>query len=205
MTIDRLILGNLQTNCYILSDEATGECVVFDPAAEADRIISAIKKHNLKVKYIVLTHVHIDHILALDELKSETGAQVVANSLEAELLNDIHGTLADLFSALPPNSRVDITVSDGDTLAFGQSELKFIHTPGHTVGGMCILCDDLLVSGDTLFASSVGRTDFPGGNHGQLIESINSKLMKLDDSVKVFPGHGPSTTIGAERESNPFL
>ena len=205
MIIDRLTLGNLQTNCYILADEQTKECAVFDPAADADRIIAAIEKRNLKVKYIILTHVHIDHVLALDELKDATNAKIVANTAEAELLNDNRGTLAELFSTVPPRSKVDITVADGDVLYLGKSEMKFIHTPGHTIGGMCILCDGLLISGDTLFASSVGRTDFPGGNHSQLISSINDKLMKLDDSIQIYPGHGMPTTIGAERVGNPFI
>ncbi|MBQ6998820.1 MAG: MBL fold metallo-hydrolase [Clostridia bacterium] len=205
MIIDRLILGNLQTNCYILADEQTKECAVFDPAAEAGRIIAAIEKRNLKVKYIILTHVHIDHIMALDELKDLTGAQIVASTAEAELLNDNMGTLAELFSTVPPCSKADITVSDGDALCLGKSEMKFILTPGHTIGGMCILCGDILISGDTLFASSVGRTDFPGGSHSQLISSINDKLMKLDDNVQVYPGHGMPTTIGDERVGNPFI
>ncbi len=205
MIIDRLILGNLQTNCYILADEQTKECAVFDPAAEAGRIIAAIEKRNLKVKYIILTHVHIDHIMALDELKDLTGAQIVASTAEAELLNDNMGTLAELFSTVPPFSKADITVSDGDVLCLGKAEMKFIHTPGHTIGGMCILCGDILVSGDTLFASSIGRTDFPGGSHSQLISSINDKLMKLNDDVQVYPGHGMPTTIGTERVGNPFI
>ncbi len=205
MIIDRLTLGNLQTNCYILSDEETKECAVFDPAAESDRIIAATQKRNLKVKYIVLTHVHIDHVMALDELKNATGAQIVSSNIEAELLNDSQGTLAELFSTNPPQSKVDIKVSDGDVLPLGNSEIKFIHTPGHTVGGICILCEDILISGDTLFASSVGRTDFPGGSHSKLISSIKDKLMNLDDSIRVFPGHGMSTTIGAERAENPFI
>ncbi len=205
MIIERLTLGGLQTNCYLLADGEAGECAVFDPAAEADRILAAARRHSLRIKYIILTHVHIDHIMALDELKAATGAEIVVHSAEADLLNDSAGTLAQLFAAEPPRSRADTAVSEGDVLRLGKAELKFIHTPGHTVGGMCVLCGDILISGDTLFAESVGRTDFPGGSHAQLMQSINQKLMTLDDDIQVFPGHGPSTTIGHEREHNPYL
>ena len=198
MDLKRLVLGDLQTNCYILTDKETREIAVVDPSADVSRILDALYEGKTKVKYIILTHTHIDHVMALDELKKETGAQIVVHREEASHLNDAKFTLSALFSADTPKSKADISVSDGDELALGGEKLKFIHTPGHTVGGMCILCGNILVSGDTLFNQSVGRSDFPGGNHSQLIASINDKLM-------VYPGHGPSTTIGYERENNLYL
>lgn len=205
MILERLVLGGLQTNCYVLADEETKECAVFDPAADADRIMSVVNQYGLNVKYIILTHVHIDHIMALDELKEITGAEIVVHVAEAKLLNDSNGTLAQLFGTVPPESKADMTVSDGDSLYLGKAEIKFIHTPGHTVGGMCALCGDTLISGDALFAESIGRTDFPNGNHSQLISSIKNKLLTLEDNICVYPGHGPSTTIGHERDYNPYL
>ena len=205
MILERLILGDLQTNCYILADNDTKECAIFDPSAEADRIMSVINQHELKAKYIILTHVHIDHVMALDEIKKITGASVVVHTDEADLLNDITGTLAQLFNTAPPKTKADIKVSDGDTVSLGEKEIKFIHTPGHTIGCMCALCENMLISGDTLFSESIGRTDFPGGNHNLLISSIKNKLMSLNDEIRVYPGHGPSTTIGHERMYNPYL
>lgn len=205
MILERLILGNLQTNCYILGDEETKECAVIDPAADADRIIKVVDEHGMKVKYIILTHVHIDHITALDKIKEITGADIVVHSAEAPLLNDDNHTLAALFGTISPITESDISVSDGDTVYLGENKLTFIYTPGHTVGGMCILCGGMLISGDTLFAESIGRTDFPGGSHSQLISSIRDKLMTLEDDIRVYPGHGPSTTIGHEREANPYF
>lgn len=205
MILERLVLGGLQTNCYVLGDEESKECAVFDPADDADRIMSVVNRYGLKVKYIILTHVHIDHIMALDKLKKITDSKIVVHSAEANLLNDETGTLAQLFGAVPPESKADVTVSDGDTLCIGNAEVKFIHTPGHTVGGMCALCGDELISGDALFSESVGRTDFPGGDHSQLISSIKNKLLTLEDKICVHPGHGPSTTIGHERVYNPYL
>ena len=199
MILERLILGDLQTNCYILADSETKECAVFDPSAEADIILSAVNQHELKVRYIILTHVHIDHVMALDEIKKITGAPIVVHKEEADLLNDNAGTLAQLFNTTPPKAKADIKVVDGDTVFLGKKEIKFIHTPGHTIGGMCALCDNMLISGDTLFFESIGRTDFPGGNHNRLISSIKNKLMLLDNEIRVYPGHGQSTTIGHER------
>ncbi len=205
MILDRLILGGMQTNCYILADEDTGECAVFDPAADADKIMAIIEQRSLNVKYIILTHVHIDHIMALDKIKVITDADIVVHADEAAMLNHDGYTLASYFGTRSPEAKADIPVSDGDILYLGKTKMEIIHTPGHTAGGMCVLCDDILISGDTLFAESIGRTDFPGGNHSQLISSIKDKLMMLDDKIQVYPGHGSSTTIDHERVYNPYL
>lgn len=205
MILKNLMLGVLQTNCYIFGDEETGECAVIDPADECEKILDTVKSEKLTVKYIILTHAHIDHISALDELKDACKAPVVIHKEEAEYLNSSQFNLADLFGVPSPNTGADITVADGDTLKLGKNTLSFIHTPGHTVGGMCILCGDILFSGDTLFNQSVGRSDFPGGSHTVLITSILNKLMRLNDNVAVYPGHGMPTTIGFERTNNPYL
>lgn len=205
MFLKRLPLGSMQTNCYILADEDTKECAIFDPSAEPDRIMSVVEENGFDVKYIILTHVHADHVMALDKVKRLTDADIVAHRCDAEMLNDNGYTLSNLFFTSAPQSKANVVAEDGDTLTIGNLKLRFIHTPGHTLGGMCILCGDTLISGDTLFAGSVGRTDFPGGDHKKLIDSIKDKLMVLDDDINVYPGHGPSTTIGYERENNPYL
>ncbi len=205
MNIEKLTLGAMQTNCYILSDEKSGECAVIDPAAEAGEIIGYVRKNSLKIKYIILTHVHIDHIMALDELKKLCGAPVAVHEEEARLLNDNMGTLAQLFGTAPPASKADILLHDGDNLNLGDEVLKIIHTPGHTIGGISILCGKILISGDALLNMSIGRTDFPGGSYNQLKSSIVNKLFVLDDDTLVYPGHGEITTIGNEKSFNPFL
>lgn len=205
MIVKRLVLGALQTNCYILGDEATRECAVIDPADDWQKIIEAVQDEKLSVRYIILTHAHIDHTLALDGLKSACNAKVVAHKIEADRIGDPHFSLAELFRATPPKTRADITVGDGDTLPLGEDVLSFIHTPGHTEGGMCVLCGDILFSGDTLFNQSVGRSDFPGGSHVVLITSVLNKLMRLGDGVTVYPGHGEITSVGFERNNNPYL
>lgn len=205
MIIKRLILGSMQTNCYICGDEATRECAVIDPADECEKIIDAVKSEALSIKYIILTHCHTDHISSLDKLKAISNAPVVVHKEEAERLNDPYYTLSSLFHTTPPHTTADITVDTGDKLTLGENALSFIHTAGHTIGGMCVLCNDILFSGDTLFNQSVGRSDFPGGNHVTLITSILNKLMCLDDNIIVYPGHGEPTTIGFERNNNPYL
>lgn len=203
MDIKCLPLGNMPTNCYILFDEKSKECAVFDPAAEAGKILSEIDGY--KVKYIILTHMHIDHVMALDEVKRETNAPVVVCNDDAFVMNDDSFTLAKFFNASSPETEADIKVLDGDILHLGENELKIIHTPGHTKGSMCVLCHSILISGDTLFLESVGRSDFPGGSHSQLVNSIGEKLYCLNDKTKVYPGHGPETTIGHEKMYNPYL
>lgn len=198
-------LGGMQTNCYILGDEVSKKCAVFDPAADADKILDYVAEKGFTVKYIILTHVHADHIMGVDKLKRLTGAELVAHRGDAEMLNDSGYTLSNLFLSPAPVSKVDIVANDGDVLELGILKLNIIHTPGHTLGGMCVLCKDVLVAGDTLFAQSIGRTDFPGGDYDILISSIKNKLMILDDDINVYPGHGMPTTIGYERKNNPYL
>lgn len=205
ITINKMSLGALQANCYFLTDNQSGETALIDPASESERIIEYIELNKLKVKYIILTHIHIDHIEALDRVKTFTGAKIAVHSKEAESLNDNVDTMSYILDTTAPCSKADIKVVEGDELLLGNTKLKILHTPGHTVGGICVLCENVLFSGDTLFFESVGRSDFKGGDHAHLILSIKEKLMILPEDVCVYPGHGRSTTVAYEKRFNPFI
>ena len=164
MTVKTLPLGNLGANFYIVKDELTNDIFVVDPGDEAAYAIEKIEELQGNLRYIILTHAHADHIGALDDIKTAFGSQVVIHEYEAMGLNNPNINLSLFIGSDSPVTKADICVKDGDTLPFGKSEIKFIHTPGHTVGSMCILYNDSLFSGDTLFELSIGRTDFPGGN-----------------------------------------
>lgn len=205
MQIEKLVLGICATNCYIVYDDKTKKAIVIDPADSFDKIKNKINMLGVEVEYIIITHAHIDHIMALDDLKGYTNAKIVINANEAPFLNDAVNNLANHFSACSPKSKPDVLINDGDNITLENMVLKFIHTPGHTSGGMCILIGDDLFSGDTLFNMSIGRTDFYGGNFEYEINSIKNKLLPLGDNIKVYPGHGESTTIGFEKRNNMFL
>ena len=202
MEFQRFSLGDLATNSYILYDQNSGVAALFDAPAEAEVILAFLNKKGVDLKYIFLTHAHFDHIMALKELKTATGAQIVVHSDEEQYLNNTGLNL----SYIPlPEVKADILVNDGDVIEFADVKIKVIHTPGHTLGGVCYLFDETLVSGDTLFCGSIGRYDFPMGDFHTEINSIKEKLLILPDDIKVYPGHGPSTTIGNERKENPYL
>ncbi len=206
MIIRKLEVGSFASNCYIVSSEKNKEGMIVDPGGEAERIMTEVKRDGLDIKIIVLTHGHLDHTAALKEVAEATGAKVAIHKDEVEILNN---KFVSIFLGMrhrtPP--KADRLLEDGDVISVGEMEFTVIHTPGHTPGGICLLGEGALFSGDTLFYSSVGRSDIPtsGGNHQQLIESIKNKLLVLEDGIKVYPGHGPETTIGAERRGNPFL
>ncbi len=205
MTTEKLSLGSLGTNCYIVYDEDSKEGFVLDPADSFQKIKNRIDELGLNVKYIILSHVHCDHICALDELKNYTNAKLCLGVNEGGALGDTVRNLCHLFGCSSPLSKEDMLLRDGDVLTFGNSEVKIIETPGHTPGCVCLFYDDTLLSGDTLFFESVGRTDFPGGSMKELVHSIKEKLYVLPDSTKVCPGHGDNTTIGHEKANNPFV
>lgn len=205
MRIIKLTLGALDTNCYILYDPDTKEAAVIDPADEETKIIDTINNYNLKVKYIIITHAHIDHLLALDKVYEYTNASVVIHFDDKDALNNDVFNLASFFNAKSPLKKADITVKNGDILRLGENTLTFIHTPGHNRGSMCIHTDNILISGDTLFNLSIGRTDYYGGNFDTIINSIKKRLFVLADDTKVYPGHGQETTIGYEIKNNPFI
>lgn len=173
--IHKIPVGMLQTNCYLVADEKRGECVVIDPGDEADKIIDVITKNDLKPKVIILTHDHFDHVGALDEIKKFTACDV-------------------------------IDTQDADTIEIGDNTLKIIKTPGHTKDGICIVHEESrsIFTGDTLFKNSIGRTDLGGGDHNQIQKSLKL-IMQFSDNYKIYPGHGPDSTIEEERKNNPFL
>ncbi len=207
MYLKKLTMGLFKTNCYIFGDENTREAVIIDPCTHADRILNEIKASSLTVRYIILTHAHIDHMMALDEVKAQTGAPIAVGAPDAASINSGSRSLAEHFHSTAPSSKADITLSDGDVLTVGSKKLKIISTPGHTPGGISVYCadDKILFSGDTLFFESVGRTDFAGGSFEALSESIRKKLFTLPPDTAVYPGHSESTTILHEKESNFYI
>lgn len=205
MIFKKLVLGMLHTNCYILGDENTNEVAVFDPGAKAENIIGTIDKNGYTVKYIIITHAHFDHVLALDEMKETyPDAKIVVCKADVPMLNVDSNNFSRHFKTFPPKSKADIEVVDGDKLCVGKVELEIWHTPGHSKGSMCILTDDMVISGDTLFYMSIGRTDFYGGDFDEIVASLK-RLATLPDDTKVYPGHGDATTIGFEKENNQFM
>lgn len=207
MKIDRFVIGPVGTNCYIVRNEDTDECFVTDPAACPPELVGHIRKEGLNVKAVLLTHGHFDHIMGLDDFLKEFPVPVYAFSEEKPLLES-----AELNSSLgmfgrPYTFSGAEYVSDGQILHIAGFEIRVIHTPGHTAGGCCyyIPAENVLISGDTLFRASVGRTDLPTGSMGDLIRSVREKLFVLPEETKVYPGHMEETTIGYEKKYNPFV
>jgi hydroxyacylglutathione hydrolase len=202
-----LPVGPLLCNCSIIGDEATHEAMVIDPGDEIQSILALLHKHNLRVKQIVITHAHIDHVGGAMKLRAATGAPILLNQNDYELLKmlDVQAS----WIGVPPPGKVDIdqNIGQADTVKAGSLTATVIFTPGHTQGSVCLYfpTEKKLIAGDTLFAGSIGRTDLPGGSFDKIIHSLNEKLLALPDDTVVIPGHGPQTTIGEEREHNPFL
>jgi glyoxylase-like metal-dependent hydrolase (beta-lactamase superfamily II) len=200
-----LVVGPFASNCYIVGSES-GEGIVIDPGDDADRIVGAIEELNLDIKLIVATHGHIDHIGAVREVKEATGAQFAIHGGDVGDLSGRRNPFSFLMAASvlsPP--KPERLLKDGDILKAGNLSFTVLHTPGHSPGGICLLEHGVVFVGDTLFCQSIGRFDFPGASGSQLLNSIHSKLLTLPDDTVVYPGHGPSTTIGDERCRNPFL
>ncbi|MBN2796677.1 MAG: MBL fold metallo-hydrolase [Clostridia bacterium] len=204
MIVERIVVGKYAVNSYFIMDEETKEAAIVDPGAQAHLIQRVIDEYNAKVKYVLLTHGHGDHIGAVETIRDENQAKVVAAEEEQDMLLDPkkNESLATIDREVAFDA--DWYVRDQENIKLGQLNLKAIKTPGHTKGGICYLLDKYLFSGDTLFRRSVGRADLYGGDFGQLINSITSKLYVLNEDVRVFPGHGPHTTIGEEKKENPF-
>jgi glyoxylase-like metal-dependent hydrolase (beta-lactamase superfamily II) len=207
MLLEKIAVGSYAANCYILGDEVSKEAIVVDPGAEADRILKKVNDKSLTVKYIVLTHGHGDHIGAVEELKTMTGAQVMIHHDDAYMLEDASKNFTSSIHGNSIAFKPDRTIGDGDVIQIGKIKIRVLHTPGHTYGGICLYVpsEKIVITGDTLFYGSVGRSDLEGGDHKQMIGAIIKQLMKLDDEVIVYPGHGASTSIGFERRKNPFI
>ena len=202
-----LPVGLLQCNCSVFGDEGTREAIVIDPGDNIENITGILDKHGLKVKAIVITHAHIDHIAGAHKLRALTGAPVYLNENDRELLDALDVQAAWLGVEPPPRVDIDAAASDGTVLRLGETEFQVMHTPGHTQGSLClwIPTEGKLIAGDTLFRDSIGRTDLPGGNTRQIVSSIKTRLLDLPENTVVIPGHGPNTSIGREKEKNPFL
>lgn len=205
--IERVLVGPLQVNCYIIGCGRTGEAAIIDPGDDAEEISVAVKAEGLRPLYIINTHGHPDHVSANAALKREFDLAIIAHELDSQLMQ-----LGSDFLSIPgvrvvPSPPPDVTVVDGDTVRVGQISLDVIHTPGHTEGGICLYWRDgkVVFTGDTLFAGGVGRTDFPGGSMRKLEKSIRDKLYSLPDDTVVLPGHGERSTIGREKAANAFV
>jgi len=202
-----LPVGPLQCNCSIIGDETTREAMVIDPGDDIDEIQALLAKHSLKVNQIVITHAHIDHVGGAMKLRAATGAPILLNQNDYALLKMLDDQAAWIGMRSPGKVEIDHSVSTGETVAAGSHSAQILHTPGHTEGSICLYfsAEKKLIAGDTLFAGSIGRTDLPGGSMQKILQSLHHTVLALPDETVVVPGHGPLTTIGEERESNPFL
>jgi glyoxylase-like metal-dependent hydrolase (beta-lactamase superfamily II) len=202
-----LPVGPLQCNCSVIGDESTREGMVIDPGDDIADILALIKKHNLKIKQIVITHAHIDHVGGAMKLRAATGAPILLNENDYALLKMMDVQASWIGMASPGKIEIDQTIGAADTVKAGSLVANVLHTPGHTEGSVCLFfpAEKKLIAGDTLFVGSIGRTDLPGGSFDKIIASLHEKLMALPDETVVVPGHGPLTNIGEERQNNPFL
>ena len=207
MIHEMLPVGPLQCNCSVIGDETTREAMVIDPGDDIEDVAAIISKHNLKVKQIVITHAHIDHVGGAMKLRTATGAPILLNQNDYALLKmiDVQATWVGMES--PGEVKIDAELAHGENLSAGSLSANVLHTPGHSEGSVCLYfpAEKLLIAGDTLFAGSIGRTDLPGGSFEKIMRSLHQSVLALPDDTVVIPGHGPKTTIGDEREGNPYL
>ncbi len=209
MILKMFTFGMYLTNCYVVGCEETKEAIVIDPGFDRDReakeVLNFIEQNDLHVKYIVNTHGHADHTAGNGIIKKATGAPILIHEDDAIMLTNAAKTLSRVFGLRVTSPPADRTLQDGNVIQVGRTKLVVLHTPGHSRGGISLLGEDFVFTGDTLFAGSIGRTDFPGASFEEIINSIKTKLVTLPDHFKAYPGHGPPTTIGEEKKHNPFL
>ena len=205
MIVERLVVGMLQCNCYIVGCEDTKTGIVIDPGGDASTILETVDQLGLSIKYIVNTHGHIDHIAANRSVKEGTGAMIAIHRDDAQWLESDQGGFARMLGVVSPGPAADTLLDEGDEVIFGNDSLQVIHTPGHSVGGISLVGDRLVFCGDTLFAMGVGRVDLPGGSWETLMQSIKTHLFTMPDDTVVYSGHGPPTTIGREKRMNPWF
>ena len=208
MEIRQLTVGTMAVCCYIVSCPQTRQAAVVDPGGSEERILAEVKRAGLEVRYIIATHGHPDHVCGIRRIKEATGGEIIMHRADAAFFwqPDTQNYFSML--GLEPSPPPDRLVEDGDIIQLGNEQLQVIHTPGHTPGGICLLCGQDLLTGDTLFVGGIGRTDFPGGSHQQLMNSIKDRLMVLPDDTVVWPGHGyggSRSTLGEELKTNPYL
>lgn len=205
MRVKTLTVGFLAANCYLAYCEDTREAIVLDPGGDGDKILKTIDELDLKVKFIVDSHAHYDHIAANGELKEALNVPILIHKADAEALVNPELNFSSFLAYPYTSPRADRLLEDGDQIVFGRVKLKVLHTPGHTPGSICLLGEGEIFTGDTLFAGGVGRTDLPGGSFQKLVYSLKHRLMALPDWLKVYPGHGPQTVLGYEKRVNPYL
>jgi glyoxylase-like metal-dependent hydrolase (beta-lactamase superfamily II) len=206
MIIKSFHTGPLAVNCYVVTDDETKKTFIVDPGGYNKVMVNYIKDNNLIVEYIILTHGHGDHIGGVPDLmKDFPGAKLAIHINDRPLIENANLNMSTMVFGYPVSFSADQYLADGETLSVGNMELKLFHTPGHSPGGMCILVENVLFSGDTLFEQSIGRTDFPGSSYPEIKRSIHEKLFTLPDDTRVLPGHMGPTTIGSEKENNPFV
>jgi glyoxylase-like metal-dependent hydrolase (beta-lactamase superfamily II) len=205
--IKRLVVGPLEANCYLVWDDVNRSAVIVDPGDEGDYIEKEVKKEGLDVKYIINTHGHFDHVGASGRLRDSLGARLAIHASDAPLLEGAPIQGSHFGIDTPSQPQPEVLVTDGTVLKAGGLSITVLHTPGHTQGGVCLYLEKegVIFTGDTLFTGSVGRTDLPGGSYDALMKSIKEKILPLGDNVRVLPGHGPETTVGEEKRSNPFI
>jgi hydroxyacylglutathione hydrolase len=209
MKILQTPVGVMEVFCYLVSDENSGDCILIDPAGDEERLLELLRQNGLRLRFIVNTHGHADHTCGNARLQAATGATIVMHELDDAFFSRTENQEFARMMGFAPSPLAGIRVRDGDELTFGAITMKFLHTPGHTVGACCILIDGNLFTGDTLFVGAVGRTDLPGSSFPQLLESLKNKIMPLPRETIVWPGHDygdrPQSTIGHELATNPYL
>ncbi|TAK29726.1 MAG: MBL fold metallo-hydrolase [Chloroflexota bacterium] len=206
MILETLTVGAFAVNCYVVGDESTRQGMIVDPGDEPERIMALVRKLDLTITLIVNTHCHADHVGGLAAVKRATQAQFAIHQAEVPVLEHAPASAVMLIGQrMEPLPQPEILLKDGDELTVGNLTFKVMHTPGHTPGGICLLHDDVCLTGDTLFNMGIGRFDFPGGNYNALMKSITQRLLTLPDNTGIYPGHGPHSTIGTEKNYNPFF